>query len=180
MTQSGHWSNCAGNDLDLGKFRDWMEIVAIFSVVASLIFVGMEMRQSHEISLSQAYQSRVATVVEWNSALAANPAALSAFKKSAEGAVDEITTEEHEALSSTLDGLFHLFDNAHFQYEKGFVSEEFWAMTRESLKAQMSNPVANRVFVQKVNGLARPSFRDVVLSINEELITQRINDPNKL
>jgi hypothetical protein len=43
------------------------------------------------------------------------------------------------------------------------------------LKAQMSNPVANRVFVQKVNGLARPSFRDVVLSINEELITQRIS-----
>ena len=163
--------------MDSRKFRDWMEIVAIFSVVASLIFVGIEMRQSHEISLSQAYQSRVATVVEWNSTFAANPAALSAYRKSAEGAVDEITAEEHEALVSTLLGLFHLFDNAHFQYEKGFVSEEFWAMTRENLKLQMLNPVANTVFVQKANDLARPSFQDVVLNLNEELITQRINDP---
>ena len=154
-----------------------METVGIFSVVASLIFVGMEIRQSHEISLSQAYQSRVATVVEWNSALAANPAALSAYRKSAEGAVDEITTEEHEALRSTMLGLFHLFDNAHIQYEMGFLSEEFWAMTRENLKLQMSNPAANRVFVQKANDLARPSFRDVVLSINEELRIQQINDP---
>ena len=157
-------------------FRDWMEIIAIFSVVASLIFVGMEMRQSHEISLSQAYQSRVATVVEWNSAFAANPAALSAYRKSTEGALDEITTEEHEALNSMMDGLFHLFDNAHFQYEMGFVSEDFWAMTHESLKLQMSNPAANRVFVKKVNAVARPSFREVVLSINKELRAQQTND----
>lgn len=156
------------NDLDSRKFREWLEIIGIFSVVASLVFVGMEMRQSHEISLSQAYQSRVAAVVEWNSAFAANPAALSAYRKSADGD-DEISTEEREALRSTLLGLFHLFDNAHLQYEMGFVSEEFWGMTRENLKRQMSNPFVNRVFMQKADDLARPSFRDIVLSVNEEL-----------
>ena len=118
------------------KLRDRIEVVGIISVVASLIFVGMETRQSHEISLSQAYQSRVATVVEWNSAFAANPAALSAYRKSANGAVDEITTEEREALRSMMHGLFHLYDNAHLQYEMGFVPEEFWVMTRENLKSQ--------------------------------------------
>lgn len=154
------------------NLQSWIEILGIFAVVASLIFVGMEMRQSHEISLSQAYQSRVASVVEWNSAFAANPAALSAYRKSADGETDEITTAEHDALRSTMLGLFHLFDNAHLQYEMGFVSEDFWAMTRENLKRQMTNPFANLVFIQKANDLARPSFQDVVLSINEELKTE--------
>jgi hypothetical protein len=162
--------------VDSRKLHDWMQVVGIFAVVASLLFVGLEMRQSHEISLSQAYQSRVASVVEWNSAFAANPAALSAYRKSADGAADEITTEEHEALRSTLLGLFHLFDNAHIQYEKGFVSEEFWGMTRVNLKLQMMNPFANTIFVEKVNQGARPGFRNVVLSVNEELRTNKIDD----
>lgn len=83
--------------------------------------------------------------------------------------MQEITTAEHDALRSTMLGLFHLFDNAHLQYETGFVPEEFWAMTRENLKRQMQNPFANRVFIEKVEDLARPGFRDVVLSINDEL-----------
>ena len=158
--------------MDSSKLHDWVEVVGIFAIVASLIFVGLEMRQSHEISLSQAYQSRVASVVEWNSAFAANPAALAAYRKSANGSANEITAGEHEALRSTMLGLFHLFDNAHLQYQKGFLSEEFWGMTRENLKLQMMNPFANTIFLEKVNHGARPDFRDVVLSINEELESQ--------
>lgn len=74
------------------KLNDWMQVIGIFTVVASLIFVGLEMRQAQEISMSQAYQSRAAAVVEWDSAFAANPAALSAQRKAASGAADEITT----------------------------------------------------------------------------------------
>jgi hypothetical protein len=149
-----------------------MEVIGIFAVVASLIFVGLEMRQAHEISLSQAYQARVAAVVEWNSTFAANPAALSAQRKAAKGAMDEITDGEHDALRSTLLGLFHLFDNAHLQYQKGFLSEEFWGMTRENLKLNMTNPFVNVVFVEKANQGARPDFQAVVLSIKKELEAQ--------
>lgn len=151
------------------KLHDWIEAVGIFAVVASLVFIGLEMRQAHEISLSQAYQSRVASVVEWNTAFASNPAALSARRKALDGALDEITTEELEAFRSTMLGLFHLFDNAHFQYQEGFVSEGFWDMTRASLKLQMMNPITHTIFVEKVSRGARPDFRDVVLGVSEEL-----------
>lgn len=151
------------------KLHDWLEIAGIFAVVASLVFVGLEMRQAHEISLSQAYQSRVASVVEWNLAFASNPAALSARRKSDSGALEEISNEELDAFEQTLIALFHLFDNAHLQYQRGFVSDEFWGMTRASLKLQMKNPIANSLFLEKANGRARPEFRDVILSISEEL-----------
>jgi len=38
--------------VDATKLNDWMQIVGIFAVVGSLIFVGMEMRQAQEISMS--------------------------------------------------------------------------------------------------------------------------------
>jgi hypothetical protein len=40
------------------KLNDWLEIVGIFAVVASLIFVGLELRQTHLIAMAQAYQER--------------------------------------------------------------------------------------------------------------------------
>jgi len=151
------------------KLNDWLQVVGVFSVVGSLVFVGMEMRQAQEISMSQAYQARVTAVVEWNSAFAANPAALAARRKAANGAEDTITDEEADALVQTLAGLFHLFDNAHYQFQQGFVSEEFWGMTRANLKAQMANPFTYEVFMNTVDRGARPEFRDLVLQISEEL-----------
>jgi hypothetical protein len=97
---------------------------------------------------------------------------LSARRKSASGAVDEITAEEYDALSNTLFGLFHLFDNAHYQYQKGFVSQGFWDMTRASLKTQMMNPVTNAIFLSTIDRGARPDFSELVLQINEELETR--------
>lgn len=44
--------------MNTAKFREWLEIIGIFGVVASLIFVGLEMRQSQKIALSAAYQAR--------------------------------------------------------------------------------------------------------------------------
>ena len=161
--------------MDATKLNDWMQVVGIFAVVASLMFVGLEMRQAQEISMSQAYQSRAAAVVEWDSAFAANAAALSASRKAADGAADEITNEEYGALRYTLLGVFNLYDNAHYQYQKGFVSQEFWDMTRGNLKNQMMNPVANAIFLKKVDQGVRPDFRDVVLKISKEIEAQPDN-----
>ena len=155
--------------MDSTKLNDWMQVIGIFAVVASLIFVGLEMRQAHEISLSQAYQSRTSAAAEWNSALAANPSALSALRKSAGGAIDDISNEEYDALYRSMLGVIYLYDNAHYQYQQGFVTEGFWASTRASLKNLMMNPVANAVFVERLDSGMRPDFRTVVVSVRAEL-----------
>jgi len=82
-------------------------------------------------------------VAEWQSAFAANPAALSAFRKAADGNEDAIATDEYDALRRTVTGLYYLYDNAHYQYQALFVSAEFWAMMRESLKTMMEIPAVN-------------------------------------
>lgn len=154
------------------SIKEWLEIVGMIAIVGSLIFVGLQMRQAQEISMSQAYQSRTAAVVEWNTAFAANPAALSAYRKAADDAADDITAGEYEALSRTLAGLFFLFDNAYYQYRNGFVSEEFWGMTRASLKNQMRNPATRAVFLERVESGVRPEFGEIVLQVSQELAAQ--------
>jgi len=146
-----------------------MQVVGIFAVVASLIFVGLQMRQAQEISMSDAYQVRAAATVEWTSAFAANAAALSANRKATEGAADAITPEEYDALRYTMLGVFYLFDNAHYQYQSGFLSDEFWVMIEENIRIYMANPVARKVMLDKAEGGVRPAFRDVLLRINEEI-----------
>jgi len=146
-----------------------MEVIGIFAVVVSLFFVGVQVRQSQKISMSQTYQSRTAAVAEWNSAFAANPASLSAWRKAVNGNESEITAEEYEALRRTLIALYYLFDNAHYQYQEGFVSADFWAMTRESLKGNMEIPAVNGVFLDISNRAGRPEFRDLVREINVQI-----------
>ena len=49
---------------DLSKINEWLQVVGIFGVLASLIFVGLQMKQAHEIALSNTYQSRSDATVD--------------------------------------------------------------------------------------------------------------------
>ena len=40
------------------KLNDWLQVVGLFALVGSLVFVGLQMRQTHEIALVTLYQMR--------------------------------------------------------------------------------------------------------------------------
>ena len=157
------------------KLRDWLEIVGMFMVVLSLAFVGFEIRQAHKISLSQAYQSRTATAAEWNYELAANPAALSGFRKANEGRDDEITPEEYAAVFRMVASVLFLYDNAHYQYQQGFVSAEFWGTTRTSLKSFMAPSAIKTMVMARLEVQGRPEFKAVIRAIDDELRAEANN-----
>ena len=39
--------------MDSAKLNDWLQVVGIFALVASLIFVGLQMRQDRQIALAR-------------------------------------------------------------------------------------------------------------------------------
>jgi hypothetical protein len=43
--------------MDIAKINDWLQVVGIFGVIASLLFVGMQMKQTHEITLANTYNT---------------------------------------------------------------------------------------------------------------------------
>jgi len=50
--------------MDSGKLNDWMQVVGIFALVASLIFVGLQMKQTKEIALNEAGFNSSGSTVE--------------------------------------------------------------------------------------------------------------------
>jgi len=116
------------------KLRDWLEIIGIFGIIASLIFVGLEMRQSQRIALSAAYQARS------DSSMVIRMAAVeSETLQSANGKLRQVKDFEGlspEELSAVLDlmaGNMIYLENMHYQYVNGFISEEHWQTNRAEL-----------------------------------------------
>ena len=54
------------------KLHDWLQIIGIAAVVASLVFVGLQLKQSDEIALAQVYESAAARGVEQRALIAAH------------------------------------------------------------------------------------------------------------
>jgi hypothetical protein len=58
------------------NWKDTAELVGIVAIVALLIFVGLQLKQSQDITLAASYQARTTTLAEAFSARAANTQAL--------------------------------------------------------------------------------------------------------
>lgn len=120
--------------MDAAKLNDWMQVLGIFALVASLIFVGLQMRQEHEIARVMIYQERASSTAEVTASLASNPAAMAAMIKSGiadpseeiqpDGWAGPVSKQDMYVGAFAGIALFALTDNSHFQYEEGFLPEE--------------------------------------------------------
>ena len=48
------------------KLNDWLQIVGLFGVIGSLIFVGIQLKQTQAIALSETYMNRSTAVADMN------------------------------------------------------------------------------------------------------------------
>jgi hypothetical protein len=124
------------------KFRDWLEIIGIFGVIASLIFVGLEMRQSQKIALSAAYQARSDSSMVIRMAAVESEALQSANGKFRQGqGFEDLSPEEHSAVLGLMAGNMIYLENMHYQYFNGFISEEHWQSNRAELVQLLSRNI---------------------------------------
>jgi hypothetical protein len=145
--------------------RDWLQIVGQFGVVASLIFVGLQMKQDQEIALSAAYQARTATLIEFLTTLASDEVTRSALAKTTTGTGDLTPEERVAAIVIAMAGR-ELMQNSHYQYSQGYLDEEHWQMVRRIIRQQLQNPVTRDGLL---DASVRPSFRQVVEEIDREM-----------
>ena len=109
--------------MDSAKLNDWMQVIGIFALVASLIFVGLQMKQTQEIALAAQYQSRAQTTVDF-------------FLTRIEGDLisesylarigQDTTPREIRHRHNVSQIQWTIMDNNHFQYQQGFLTDETW------------------------------------------------------
>jgi hypothetical protein len=152
-----------GVSVNTTQFREWVEIIGIFGIIASLVFVGLEMRQSQRIALSAIYQARADSSMHIRMAPIGSDALLSATAKMQSQGYsadvrDQLTPLEVTALSALEGGNVIYLENVHYQYLNGFISEEHWQTNREEIKGLLRASPGLRDYVKSSCKFHRESF----------------------
>ena len=147
-------------------------MIGIAAIVASLIFVGLELRQSQQIALAAQYQERTAAGRQYfyeslNSQLRLEiqardiedwdwPAGLLS-EKDRQWMDEHASTEWAEAAMWSVINLYG-FDNYYYQYQSGFLSEEGWFALRERLRSMLQGDPFSRYLIVVMGDEFRESF----------------------
>ena len=110
--------------LSMSKLNDFFQAIGVIGLIASLIFVGLELQQNQKIALAKTQQERnnsiqlqimnfTASGLDWQS-----------------NAIENRTNYEFSLKQTAKRNAYHyawfLYENDFFQYEQGLVSEEVW------------------------------------------------------
>jgi type II secretory pathway pseudopilin PulG len=108
----------------MSKLNDFFQAIGIIGLIASLIFVGLELQQNQKIALAKTQQERnnsiqlqimnfTASGLDWQS-----------------NAIENRTNYEFSLKQTAKRNAYHyawfLYENDFFQYEQGLVSEKVW------------------------------------------------------
>ena len=167
--------------MDSSKLNDWLQVVGLFGVMASMVFVGFQIRQDREIAMSDSYQMRTAMVVQSFDSRAANTEALSAELRILGINPDDplknppvhipesagpLTELEYRAGFFSSVSTWNQWENSFYQFEAGFLPESHWLRIRSVIKRQFVRKTLHSVVF--TGGSWRPSFRREV----EEIIAE--------
>jgi hypothetical protein len=94
--------------------------------------VGLQLKQSQDIALSQASQARTAMSVETLISTAENSLYSSAAARKRNG--EELTFEQQVATNQYAIAILYTIEDQHLQDNNGFLSEARWLGTRAGLK----------------------------------------------
>ena len=145
--------------MNITKWKDLAELVALVAVIGSLAAVVLELRQTQEALQAQAYQSRAFDGIATNLALAQNEelARLSELIGSPDIDPAQLSPEERRKASHLLTVIRIDLDNEHYQYQKGLLDPSFYH--GESVEWIRDAAPAWRAFGQIE---PRPDFRQEV------------------
>ena len=155
------------------SWREVVELIGVAAIVASLVFVGLELRQSREIAISEAYQMRAAIEVSHGAAIASVPGFITGLAKLIDGeSADDLTTEELIAQQFYITAQLAVWENDHFQYSQGYLSEEHWAKTYRNMLCDLALPLYQDMATSEW------SFRESFAELVDEAIIDSKSSPS--
>ena len=154
------------------RIEEWLQIIGLFGVIGSLIFVGLQLKQDRDIALSEIWQSRTGVLIQNTSSAASSEILMSAFAKSEHGRLAELTPVEEEASRWFVWGTMYMWENSHYQFTLGFMPQEHWLRVRGGIKVELQHPLRGPL-MREISTRMRPSFRAVVDEIILELIAEK-------
>ena len=155
------------------NWKDIAELVGITAIVASLIFVGLQMKQSQEIALASQYHERYVTSKDFytdrlqNDLLIENYGEVTIANYGQPDWFDrEISMLEFGTRITYARVALLAFDNHHYQHSEGFLSDEAWEAQRNTLKRVLRTPIFQYAL------RAKEMYRESYLALCHQLIEE--------
>jgi len=170
--------------LNRANWKDVAELIGIGAIVLSLIFVGFQIKQSHEIAMAAQYQARLDTWVGVLAAYIQSDVALRVVGERARSSplpvgIDRVKWKKwHDETPVEEIGFHHLSavidlrtaDNNYFQYQSGYLRQEAWLAFRAPLKQALSRDMSYvRLTYLRNKDQHRPAFRAEIERILAEI-----------
>ena len=156
------------------NWKDIAELLGIAAIVASLIFVGLQMRQDQEIAIAAHFQERHASLVDyWVGREQSDiQKRLRGERVIKDWGVPASMDENVSAMEVGSEFFYariglSISENTQFQYTSGFYTDESWLGTRSSLKRSLRLPMWQSI-VKNMDYAYRSEF----LKLCEELIAE--------
>ena len=110
--------------MNIQKWKDVAELIALVAVVGSLIALVIELRQTQDALQAQTYQDRAFDQIDQFLDQAKNPQLTILFQEDFDR--ENLTPTEHIIAINMLHVTMIDADNEHYQYQRGFLDEEFY------------------------------------------------------
>lgn len=148
------------------NWKDLAEFVGIIAIVASLIFVGLELKQGHDIARADVHLQRAALAMAANQTVN-DPVVQTVVTKVVAG--DSLTVGERLIADGVFERALIFYENNHYQYQLGMVPEELWLASKRSLTSDLVSSQEFREFWERDRGNWRRSFATIVDDLIDDL-----------
>jgi hypothetical protein len=111
----------------------WVQLVGLLSVVAGLVFVGFEMRQSQQIALASQQQERASLVTEIIGTFSEADPPISMVDYLDEN-IDVSDPDTRAIADNFVYRMWMVYENDYLHYELGLMDEKIWQAKLSSMK----------------------------------------------
>jgi len=159
------------------KLNNWIQVIGILGVIGSLVFVGLQLKQSQEIAIAAQYQARLESASSHYTSILQSDPALHAIGTDilTDMLADQGTPEDLKQWASAqpveelafraVGAILFLksHDNVYFQYQSGFIDQESWDALLVQLKIGLDD---QRTWIKSIyleNPMVwRKSYRELI------------------
>jgi hypothetical protein len=126
--------------MTLSDLADLSEIIGAIGVIASLIYVGFELRRNTLVLRAQAQETMVSGYMTSIDQLSSNAAVIAKGFKSSPEEFAQFSDADKLIYFTILFGFFKHFEQMYVHYSRGLIDEEEWSRWSEHLLTQFHQP----------------------------------------
>ena len=115
-------------------------LLAQFAVVASLLYVGYEIRLNTRVARAQAHQDLVSIIMSIGDPVVNEIDDVAGLRARADSGLSRLSASDRQRFMTYSNRLMNLFELAYDQRQDGLLGDDVWAGFRSSLERQFRRP----------------------------------------